>query len=178
MLIRGSRKYNFRHNRERMQPLPFGQMINGQGLGLVSKYRYGICPMSFNGCEVIAVHNALVYLGKPQKLADIAFYMEKFRVLMGFFGCNVYRTGKALSHFGAEFDYSRNIGDSDIFILSYWTGRRFLSSIHTVFCIKTDEGYNVYNRFNNCPTVRFYRTADELTKSKRPIAVYSIKKEN
>ena len=35
------------------------EMINGQGMGEVSKLRYGLCRMSFNGCEVISVYNAL-----------------------------------------------------------------------------------------------------------------------
>ena len=60
-------KYNLKYNTERVQQPELGKMINGQGMGLVSKLRYGICPMSFNGCEVIAVHNALVYLNMPQK---------------------------------------------------------------------------------------------------------------
>lgn len=138
MLIKGSRRYNLRHNTERTASPEVGRMINGQALGAVSKLRYGICRMSFNGCEVIAVHNALVYLGIPKPLTDIAFYMERFRVLMGFFGCNAYKLGKALKHFGAECSRVKTPDDSKAFIITFWTGRRLLSSVHTVFCIRKE----------------------------------------
>lgn len=95
MLIRGTKIYNLKHNENLPDHTESGKMINGQGRGAVSKYRYGICHMSFNGCEVIAVHNALVYLGIPEKLSDIAFYMERFRMLFGFFGCNPYKIGQS-----------------------------------------------------------------------------------
>jgi hypothetical protein len=173
-LIKGSRRYNLRHNKERSQSPEFGKMINGQGLGLVAKFRYGICPMSFNGCEVIAVHNALVYLKKPRPLAEIAYYMERFRVLMGFFGCNAYSIGKALRYFGAENVRSRNADGSQAFIITFWTKRPFLSEIHTVFCVRTDHGIAVYNRYNNCPTVRFCNTVEEIAGKRRPIAVYNL----
>lgn len=176
MLIKGSRKYNLRHNTERVTPPEFGKMINGQGLGLVSQLRYGICHMSFNGCEVIAVHNALVYLGKPEPLMKIAFYMERFRVLMGFFGCNAYSIGKALRHFGVENTRSRSAEDSHSFIITFWTKTPFLSAIHTVFCLRTEKGIAVYNRYNNCPDVRYCRTVEEIIGKHRPIAVYTIEK--
>ena len=161
MLIKGSRRYNLRHNTERTASPEVGRMINGQALGAVSKLRYGICRMSFNGCEVIAVHNALVYLGIPKPLTDIAFYMERFRVLMGFFGCNAYKLGKALKHFGA-------------FIITFWTGRRLLSSVHTVFCIRKENGIEVYNRYNSSHGAELCVSMDEVAAKKKTIAVYSI----
>lgn len=174
LLIKGSRRYNLRHNRERTEPTEFGKMINGQGLGLVAKLRYGICPMSFNGCEVIAVHNALVYLGMPRSLAEISFYMERFRVLFGFFGCNAYSIGKALRYFGVRNTRTKSAEGADTFIMTFWTKRPFLSEIHTVFCVRTAYGIDVYNRYNNCPTVRRYRTVEEAMGKGRMIAVYII----
>jgi hypothetical protein len=175
MLIKGSRRYNLRHNSERVDQPAFGRMINGQGVGAVSRLRYGICHMSFNGCEVIAVHNALIYLGKPQALKDIAFYMERFRVLMGFFGCNAYRLGRALEHYGAAFERSRDAEGAKAFIITFWTKRPFLSSIHTVFCVRTHSGIKVYNRYNNVPNMYICRDVEEIAGKRRPIAVYKIK---
>ncbi len=91
MRIKTTRRYNYERN---LVHKLGDKMINGQGLGDVSKLRYGLCPMSFNGCEVISVYNALQYIGKPQKLQDIAFFLEKYRMLLGFFGCNMFRLGK------------------------------------------------------------------------------------
>lgn len=173
-MIKGSKKYNLRYNCEQVQSPPFGKYISGQGKGLVSKLRYGLCHMSFNGCEVIAVHNALVYLGKPVKLTDIAFYMERFRVFMGIFGCNAYSLGRALSHFGADAQRSRSAAGSKAFIVTYWTKRPFLSSIHTVFCIREKNGIRVYNRYNSCTTSQLCKSDEEVYKNRKPIAVYTI----
>ena len=174
MLIKGSRRYNLRHNSERVEQPEFGKMINGQGLGLVSRLRYGICRMSFNGCEVIAVHNALVYLGKPRPLKEIAFYMERFRMLLGFFGCNAYRLGKALEHFGAEYTRVRSADDAKACIISFWTGIPFLSTIHTVLCVKEEKGIRVYNRYNNVGTAAVCGSFEEVAGKRRPIAIYKI----
>ncbi len=168
-------KNNYRHNIIESQKFPSGQMINGQAVSSVAEMRYGLCHMSFNGCEVISVHNALVYLKKPVPLCEIAFYMERFRVLSGIFGCNVFKVGKALEHYGVEFTRSKEIGSAEIFIVSFWTGKRLLSSIHTVFCIRTADGINVYNLYNNCPDVRKLKNNDEISVSEKIIAVYVIK---
>ena len=77
-------------------------MINGQNMGDVAKIRYGLFPMSFNGCEVISVCNALEYCGKPQEVKTVAKYMFRYSMLFGFFGCNPYFIGSALKHFGIE----------------------------------------------------------------------------
>lgn len=174
MLIKGSRRYNLRHNTELSEQPALGEMINGQGEGRVSKLRYGICHMSFNGCEVIAVHNALVYLKKPRPLSEIAFYMERFRVLMGFFGCNAYKIGKALNYFGADCDRVKYTDDARAFIITFWTKLPFLSSIHTVFCVREDKGIRVYNRYNGCTYAQLCATVEEIAGKRRPIAVYKI----
>lgn len=174
----GLRKYNFRHNSERTKAPEFGRMINGQGLGRVSDFRYGICRMSFNGCEVIAVHNALVYINKPQPLAEIAFYMERFRVLLGFFGCNAYRLGQALEHYGAAFERYKTPQDAKAFIITFWNGIPLLSSIHTVFCVRSENGIKVYNMYNSCPDAKLCKTVEEIAGKRKPIAVYAIQSPN
>lgn len=175
MLIKGSSEYNYKYNSEITEQPPFGQMINGQGEGAVSKLRYGVCFMSFNGCEVIAVHNALVYLKKPQKIRDVAFYMERFRVLMGFFGCNAYSLGKALNYFDAQFERVKSPDDAKAFIVTFWTKAPFLSSIHTVFCTRENSGgIRVYNRYNSCTYAPVCDKLEDIIGNRRPIAVYKI----
>lgn len=166
---------NYRYNSNLYRKSFYGRMINGQAVDYVSAMRYGICRMSFNGCEVIAVHNALVYMNKPCPVYEIARYMERFRMLAGFFGCNPFEIGKALEHFGIECEKSKRIGNSQAFIISFWTGRRFLSTIHTVFCVRDKNGILVRNRYNNCTDVRFYRSSPEFIGQKKIIAVYTIK---
>lgn len=166
---------NYKYNCRIYDKSQYDGMINGQALGCVAVMRYGLFNMSFNGCEVIAVHNALVYLEKACPVYEIARYMEKFRMLSGFFGCNPHKTGKALEHYGIKYEKSGNIRNSDVFVLSFWTGRRFLSSIHTVFCVRRNNGIIVYNRYNNCPEARIYRNDSGITEQKKIIAVYTIK---
>lgn len=175
IMIKGTRKYNFIHNKRLSGRLVNGGMINGQARGAVAEMRYGLCPMSFNGCEVISVYNALVWLKRPVPLCDVAFYMERFKVLYGIFGCNVYSIGKALQHFGVVCGRSEKYADSDIFIVSFWTGRMLLSSVHTVFCVQKNGFIQVYNRYNGCTEIRKYRSIDEISPPERIIAVYDIK---
>lgn len=173
MLMFGLRRRNYHRNLESEQP-KFAEMINGQALGAVSRLRYGLCPMSFNGCEVIAVHNALVYLGKPVAVTEAAEYMERFRVLIGFFGCNAYKIGKALSHFGAVNERVKTAENAKAFIITFWTGVPLFSSVHTVFCIREDEKIRVCNAKNRAEHSRLYSSVEELIGKYRPITIYRI----
>ena len=178
MLIKGSKRYNLRHNSKNVPPPDFGKMINGQGMGNTANFRYGICHMSFNGCEVIAVHNALVWLGIPKPLSDVAFFMERYRVLMGFFGCNAYQLGKGLEHFGAAYRRTDKVSEaeaSNAFIITFWTKKPFLSSIHTVFCVNRSNGIEVYNRYNNRNCTYICKNIEEIAGKRRPIAIYIIR---
>ncbi|MBQ8961405.1 MAG: hypothetical protein IJ071_09405 [Ruminococcus sp.] len=176
MLIKGSRRYNLRHNSSLRDGMLPHRMINGQAMGRVSEMRYGLCHMSFNGCEVISVYNALLWQGRPQELWEIAGTLERSKVLLGIFGCSPYKLGRALGKYGAAFERIRRITPQhDAFIVSFWTGRRFLSSIHTVFCVRKATGILVYNRYNNCPNVQLCKTLEEVIGRKRPIAAYWIK---
>ncbi len=156
---------------------PLGEMINGQALGSVSQLRYGLFPMSFNGCEVISVYNALVYLGRPAAIFEIARYMEKFKVLLGLFGCNVYRIGKALEHFGVNCTAVKTFAEAEnagAFIISSWTGRRLLSSVHTVFCVRKCGKIQVFNRFNGCGEVRYCDSLEKIFGGRKMIRIYVI----
>lgn len=166
---------NYRYNRRIYDRSQYGRMINGQSVDYVSGMRYGLCRMSFNGCEVIAVHNALAYLKKYRPVYEISYYMERFTMLAGIFGCNPLKIGKALEHYGVKYDKLRNIPRTGAVIVSFWTGRRFLSSIHTVFCVCRNDGITVYNRYNNCPEAVYCRSGSEITEHKKIIAVYNIK---
>ena len=168
-------KINYKRNVELYDELYYGKIINGQSVDYVSEMYYGLCRMGFNGCEVIAVHNALAYLKKPLPIYEIAYYMERFKMLMGILGCNPHRIGKALKHFGIDCGISRQIGNSEIFILSFWTGKRFMSSIHTVFCICRNKRIIVYNRYNNCSEAKTYYNSSAIAEKKKIIAVYAIK---
>lgn len=150
-------------------------MINGQALGDVSKIKYGLFRMSFNGCEVIAVCNALEYLGSKITVERVSRYMRRYCVLFGLFGCNVYCIGRALKHFGADCRRVRSAEDAKAFIISSWTGKPFLSSIHTVFCVNEGGSIRVYNRYNSCPTEKYYDSAEKIFANCKKLAIYKVK---
>ena len=81
-------KPNYKFNKN--MPMP-DRFINGQALGMVSRLRYGLFPMSYNGCEIIAVYNYMRLHGVKTNMADLALEIyPKGSVLMGLFGSNPY----------------------------------------------------------------------------------------
>lgn len=164
-------KLNLTRN-SKLKPIPQG-FISGQGKGEISQYKYGLCRMSFNGCEVISVYNLLLYIGRPVNICELISYMERFKMLFGIFGCNPLKIGKALDFFKIEYEKSLSENTS-AFILSFWTGTPFMSSIHTVFCERENGIIKVYNRYSNCTRVRFYRNISELTGNRCIIAMYCL----
>lgn len=161
-----------------LENLTAGGFISGQALGAVSRMKYGLCRMSFNGCECIAVYNALVYLGMNPGLSSVVLRLERYKMLFGIFGCNPHRLGRVLMQYGADFYETDNPEAADAFIISYWTGRRFFSSIHTVFCRRCGDTIKVYNRYNNSAEAYCCKSAAELTGGQKPISAYIIKKHN
>lgn len=150
-------------------------MINGQNMGDVAKIRYGLFPMSFNGCEVISVCNALEYCRKPQEVKTVAKYMFRYSMLFGFFGCNPYFIGSALKHFGIDSKRCDKNSAGKAFILSAWTGKPFLSTIHTVFCVRESGRIRVYNRYNSCTCERWFDTVEKVFENCRIIAIYELR---
>lgn len=150
-------------------------MINGQGLGEVSKLKYGLFPVSFNGCEVIAVCNALEYLDIPHNIHDLLKYMKRYSVLLGLFGCNIYCLGNVLKYFGAEYEKVKSADNAEAFIISAWTGKPFLSTIHTVFCVCQADKIKVYNRYNNFPSEKIYNSSEDIFGGNRPLVIYKLR---
>lgn len=153
-------------------------MINGQNIGEVAKIRYGLFPMSFNGCEVISVCNALEYLGKPQNVKTVSKFMFRYAMLFGLFGCNPYFIGRALKHFGVESKRCDINSAGKAFILSAWTGKPFLSTIHTVFCVRESGRIKVFNRYNGTTKERWYDSVEKIFENCRIIAIYELRIKN
>ena len=95
-------------------------------------------------------------------------------MLMGFFGCNAYKIGKALEYFGAEYERVNDITNAKSFIVTFWTKKPFLSSIHTVFCVREGGSIKVYNRYNSSSSAQLCRDFEEVVGKRRPIAIYKI----
>lgn len=160
-------------------PLPQGP-INGQSLGTVSGMRFGCSTMSYSGCEVIAVYNALWLAGCPQPFDEIARYMERFRMMRGFWGTNFLALGRCLKRFGLRakrvrrrkrVEVALQNGQTCLFV--YWTRRRFCSPVHTI-CIQqnADSSVSAYNYYGNSLEAARFPVEDLLRK--RLIVAYLI----
>lgn len=171
---------NYRHNQE--IPLPAG-LINGQSLGAVSGMKFGLSSMSRSGCEVIAVYNALLLHGRETPFCEIARYMERFRVLLGFWGTNFLSLGHCLKHYGLHTkrvrrpdDAERALQNGQTVVYVYWVGKRLRSSVHTVVLQMGRDVLLVYNAFNRCGHTVHARPEDYLRK-RRMIFGYVIEPE-
>ncbi|MBR3768821.1 MAG: hypothetical protein IKL10_11375 [Clostridia bacterium] len=159
--------------------------INGQGVGQISKCRYGFFPASFNACEMIAIYNLLILNGyKGHKFAEICLEMyPKTWALWGILGSNVYMLHKYFTkrnipvkrYFAFQRDKCFHEIDKHKFgIISFWNRKNPFKGIHTVCVEKTESGYKVYNRYNNKDYPYEYKTAQEVVDTIRFLAGYII----
>ena len=150
-------KRNYAHNRtiDLKSAYPDGY-INGQGVGAVAGMMYGFYHMAWNGCEMIALYNAMVALGRPADLAEISLEMyPKSAVAWGFFGSNPLVLDRYFKAHGIPCQKTYRF---DSFfdalplhrcgVLSFWNHRRVFGSLHTVM-VKWQDGQIVeYNKSN------------------------------
>lgn len=168
------KKRNLRHNRAIESKLPQGY-ISGQQLGTVSSMRYGLCRMSFNGCECISVYNALLHLGRKAPLSEVAFNLERYKMLFGIFGCNPYKIVKCLERFGIAAERTSDHEKNGGYIVSFWTRLPLLSPLHTVFLIKNEDGITVYNRYGNSAEILSFGSVGEMLGKRLLITAYYLK---
>lgn len=145
---------NYEHNHK--IPLP-AEPINGQSLGAVSGMKFGRSTVSYSGCEVIAVYNALLLEHRHKPFCEIARYMERFRILLGFWGANLFLLGHALRHYGLRAKRVRRrervmeaLQNGQTCLLIYWVGKVLRSPVHTVCIRQAEDGQIcVYNQYSN-----------------------------
>ncbi len=174
-------KQNFRFNRE--IPLPEG-LINGQALGAVSGMKFGLSNMGRSGCEVIAVYNSLLLHRRPVPFLEVARYMERFRVLFGFWGANFLFLGHCLKHYGLRSKRVRApqkvmdaLMNRKTVVYVYWVKKRFRSSVHTVVLQMSRDDLCVYNAYNQCGNV-LHIQAEKYLCNRKMIFGYIIEQES
>ena len=145
----------------------------------VAERKYGLFDMSYNGCELIAIYNAMISLGDPQTLNSIIDWGEvNSMALFGLFGTNTLAIGSYFTDLGYEVDtymspdsesLQEYVDTHDVVIFSYWNGTPFLSSVHTVMIKKEADGnYYGYN---------YQGGRNEFDFNKNGIIVYGINAE-
>lgn len=164
--------------KNRLVPINNNDYQNGQGVGELPKLRYGLCSAEHNGCESIAVYNALLYLKKPQPLFEVMNFMERYRMCLGFFGGNPHKLLKHPAFRGTNSRKIKNFAELDsaeAFIISYWCEKPFRSSLHSIFCARRkDKRIAVYNRCNSAAGVREFSSIDEIIRGGKIITAYII----
>lgn len=182
---------NFAHNKKLCDKLD-GGFLHGQKLGVVRKMRYGKHDISYCGCEIIAVYNAMKMLGMPQELNRLICEFELNGLTLIFpsavFGSS---PGKLRRYFDAHcvgYEYYTvkrhfidNASRSQVGIISFWVNsysqhpiNRFSSGLHTVtYSLDRQSGnVSVYNRYGNDTKPRDYKDIQELINDHRFIAGY------
>lgn len=164
--------------------------INGQGVGDVAKYKYGSYFMAYNGCGIIASYNALIALGAPRDLNDVANWGESHgSVFRGAFGTRPKSARLLFEHLGyrvkklnpwkrRKFDPEAKAADACIFTY-LWRSKRFpFVGAHTVYVKANENTFEVYNESNIAPTATPEESFSAWIKKKKliPIALYCIYK--
>lgn len=176
-------------NNERLN-IP-GGYINGQGIKSsdVSKMRYGNYHMDFNGCEIIAMYNALNALGNIHTLNDVANWGECNALWAGgLFGTKYTEIGsffKSLRYPVAEYTKSQPyskwdqaIQEADACIIVFLNDKSIsvFGGIHTVTLRrKSSGGFYAYNRFSNETEIKEYKSIEDMIQiSKQYKEIYPI----
>ncbi len=113
---------------------------------------YGTRNLRYNGCELIAVHNVLLELGKYKPMSQIIYDFESVGAiwLEGEFGTKIMQYNAYLKKQGVKTQEFRTVKqlddarkDGDVFILTY----RWMTDIgiHTIMVKQTDGRLMTYN---------------------------------
>ena len=137
-------------------------IIDSQDAKYIKDMKYGYKKLSHNGCEIIATYNLLILINKPQKLTSIINEFELndmyyFSALSyGYFGTDPDDLYKYFKAHKIKYSKTKKLKDlksqlekkkSGNFIVGYWTGGRYSSTVHTV-CVKKNANSDFVTAYN------------------------------
>ncbi len=129
-------------------------LIYDQHSTTINAMRFGVKPMSYNGCGLIAVYNALILLRRPDTLQNIADYYERHgRWIMGLWGIRPDRITDFLKLKGFNIENTNYLeAKSGIYIILVWNKKG--GGLHYMAARKYPSGmvevYNGYVKRNGC----------------------------
>ena len=155
----------------------FTNYIESQNKYPISTLKFGSKTISWCGCELIAIYNVMKKLSKWSYFADVIneCYMNGLAMLDGYFGIwpptmRKYFNAHKISYkyFGNAKKFFSAAVSAKISIVSYWNGKPYLSSLHTVafhpYRTKNNtSGYYAYNYRNSKAEMK---TLEELKRRK------------
>jgi len=143
----------------------------------------GRCTMAKNGCEIIAVYNALRFLGRPVLLEDLIARYERRGWIMawGHLGSDPYAAGDYLAEQNlphrvfCDYDsFAQGLENGKVFVLSYWLKDSLLSGAHGVTLYRSEGGLWVSNLYNSQQSPRKIDSLWDITTPKRFIVGYEV----
>ena len=134
----------------------YNDYINDQNVknSPVSKLTLCGTSMANNGCEVIAVYNALLAAGENPSMVDLVMLFEMKNIVIlnsfiqGALGSNPYGIGKAFNALGMDYSIVsfNDLLDQGIYVFSFWTSFDVFATLHTVAMQNDGKGnYVIYN---------------------------------
>ncbi|MBR1864811.1 MAG: hypothetical protein IJ806_12080 [Ruminococcus sp.] len=185
---------NYKKNKEVFGNTPTG-LLHGQKTKPMCDMVYGTYPLSWNGCELIAVYNVCVMLKKPVPLPQVIFEFElnKMHYLFpsGYWGTGPKVLYKFLDSHGLKYRTFRNkeqfrqaASVSSCGIVSFWNNEKskakffgldfFSGGLHTVAYLRGKDCYHVYDLYSRDTAARTFRDISEIYKEKRFIIGYTF----
>lgn len=143
----------------------------------------GRCTMAKNGCEIIALYNALRFLGRAVPLEDLIARYESRGWIMawGHLGSDPYAAGEYLAEQGyphrvfTDHDsFSRGLEEGKVFVLSFWLRNSLFSGAHGVTLYRGDEGLWVCNLHDNQQSPKRLTDLCEMVTPERFIVAYEL----
>lgn len=157
-IIRTTEAIRVRRNYLYNQQFEVSGLIHDQTRFPVNNFLYGDANLEWSGCEIIANYNALIILGNPQSLNDVANWGENHgQILNGFFGTFPTSSRELFEHLGytvaTETDSSKFdtvAANSDVCIFTFWNDKNnWFEGVHTVAIKPETDGILVYNLFRD-----------------------------
>ena len=161
--IRAKQNYKYNKNLEANgNGVDKGNYITGQNRTWVKgynagNYHFGFTTFANVGCEVAAVYNLMLAIGKPERLSETIYNFEKwlieFCVGFGFLGSNPKQISTYLNKKGIkykkitnykEFKLQANNCQDGYLIMSRWNESK-LDGLHTFYIRKINSQYIGYN---------------------------------
>jgi len=138
-------------------------IINEQNIASsnISRLSLSGTKMRNNGCEVIAVNNAMKLMGYQTSIADLVKMFQKKHAVIcdflisGYLGSNPYSIGKILKAYQIKYDIvsANELNQEGLYIISFWNSTKYTSMLHTVALqIDGNGNYITYNRYGNGKT--------------------------
>ena len=129
----------------------------------IAEMRFGLKPMWYNGCGIIAVYNALLLLGFQEDFRQITEYFErKGKMLWGLFGTKPWSIVRYFKKRGFGLRFCRpKTAENGVYIIAVWNKR---PGMHYMAIKKQVYGIQVYNGYHRGDTFDSYPDFDSFFK--------------